>query len=105
MGINCNFSTAPIKMFRSVAGLRIVPVTNFYIGETAVGVNFLPALGTDGKLADMDDRDILTTLLSQLEQEQRKHAPCQVLLNYLPHRERLAREAMTSRKPDRQKTT
>ena len=29
IGINCNFSTAPIKMFRSVAGLRIVPVTNF----------------------------------------------------------------------------
>ena len=93
MGINCNFSTAPIKMFRSVAGLRIVPVTNFYIGETGVAVNFHPALGVDEKLAEMDDRAILAAMLAQFEQVQRKHAPCQVLINYLPHRERLARQA------------
>ena len=41
----------------------------------------------------MDDRAILAAMLAQFEHVQRKHAPCQVLINYLPHRERLARQA------------
>ncbi|NQU72447.1 MAG: hypothetical protein HQ514_17995 [Rhodospirillales bacterium] len=108
-GINCNFSTAPIKLFQSVAGLRIVPVTNFYVDGTeddlAVEVNFHPALGVDGELAGMDERGILASLLAPLEQDQREQGPGQVLINYFSHRERLARQAGARQASDRQKTT
>ena len=98
IGINCNFSIAPIRMFRSVAGLRIVPVTKFYIDETGVELNFLAALGADDKLAEMDEPEILAALLARLEQDQRKRGPAQVLINSLPHREQLAREMADRRK-------
>jgi hypothetical protein len=97
MGVMSNFSTSPIKLFQSVAGLRIVPVTNFYIGETGVEVNFHPALGTDRKLADFEPRDILAVLLERLEQDQRRRGPGQVLINFLPHREFLAQQARQAR--------
>ncbi len=105
-GINCNFSTAPIKLFQSVAGLRIVPVTNFYVDgagdELEVEVNFHPALGVDGELAGMDERGILASLLAPLEQDQRERGPGQVLINYFPHRERLARQAVARQSGARQ---
>lgn len=94
MGINCNFATGPIKLLRSVPGLRIVPVSNFYVddaGESGeklgVQVTFHPPPGDADALADMDDRDILVSLLSLLGREQSKWAPAQVLINYFAHRE------------------
>lgn len=104
LGTMGDFSITPIRMFQSAPGLRIVPVHSFYAGETAAHVNFLPALGIDGKLADMDEKDILAELFEQLQDEQRKRAPSQVLINYPLERDRLAREANEARERERQKT-
>ena len=104
LGTLGEFSISPITMFQSIEGLRSVPLKSCYVGVTGVQVEFLPALEVDGKLANMDEGEILAGLFEQLHQNHRKRAPNQVLVTYSIARDRLAREANEARARERQKT-
>lgn len=91
LGVPSNLSTTPIRIIKSVAGVRMVPVTNYYRDDNVVEYIFHPPVPNPDLLAQMSEADILAALLSFLEQDHLKRGPEQVMLNFLLQRELAAR--------------
>lgn len=104
LGIPSNLSVGPIRVIRSVPGVRIVPVTNFYRGGDTVHTTFHPPLPEPDEPSETADRDVLAALLSCFENDLREHAPEQLVLRLLVNRERMAKSmtgyrTVTNRRP------
>ena len=93
LGLPSHLSTTPIQIIKSVPGVRMVPVTNYYRDGNLVEYIFHPPVPDPDRLADMSEADILAVLLSFLEQDHLKRGPDQVMLNYLLQRELAVRKA------------
>lgn len=94
-GTPSKFSTSPINSICSVKDVKIIPVTNYYRMGNKVKVIFHPPLQSQQPLNEVDEKDVLTTLVRYLEADQRKRAPEQVMWWFLPHREQQAQQMKT----------
>lgn len=92
LGVTANLATAPLSIIRSVEGVRIIPVTNYYRGGNIVDYIFHHDWPGFERAGEMSEVDLLAALLEFLEQDLRRRGPEQVLVEFLLHRERLARE-------------
>jgi lauroyl/myristoyl acyltransferase len=104
LGVPSRVSTAPIRIIRSVAGVRIVPITNYYRDGNVVEYKFHPPLPAPDRLPNMSEQEILALLLDYLEQDLRQQAPEQVMLYLLLHRELRARQDKQDRALSRRGT-
>ena len=97
LGVPSNLSTTPIRIIKSVAGVRLVPVTNYYRDGNVVEYIFHPPLPAPDRLPQMSEPDILASLLTLLERDHLKRGPEQVMLNYLLQRELAVRDGGTEK--------
>jgi lauroyl/myristoyl acyltransferase len=93
LGVPANFATGAIRVVRRIDGVRIVPVTSYWRSGDTIEVAFHLPVPEPARLADMSERDIIAALLACLEDDLRRNAPEQVVLEYIPYREALARTA------------
>jgi lauroyl/myristoyl acyltransferase len=91
-GILSSFSTSPIVSICSIKGVKIIPVTNYYQKDNTVKVIFHPPLQSQQPLNEVNEKDVLSTLVKHLEADQRKRAPEQVMWWFLPRREQIAQQ-------------
>lgn len=92
LGVPSDLPAAPIRVMRSVRGVRFVPVTAYFRRGYTVEIIFHPPHPSPGDLPAMSDREVLEAWISFLERDLVKEAPEQVRWTFLSHRERLARE-------------
>jgi lauroyl/myristoyl acyltransferase len=89
LGVPSKISTAPFKLFRSIEGLEIVPVTRYYRNRERAEFIFHRPLGPE-RLRSMTTPETVVHLLGLLEQDLRENAPEQVAWRILHRRNRLA---------------
>jgi lauroyl/myristoyl acyltransferase len=92
MGVPCDLSTAPIRVMRSVEGVRFVPVTAYYRNGFAIDLLFHPPFPPPERLPEMSDREVLEALISFLERDLMEQGPEQIRWRFFGHRERLAKK-------------
>jgi lauroyl/myristoyl acyltransferase len=93
LGVPSDLSTAPIRVMRSVEGLRLVPVTAYYRDGYAIDIIFHPPFPPPEQLPGMSDREVLEALISFLERDLMERGPEQVRWRFFGHREQLAKQA------------
>jgi lauroyl/myristoyl acyltransferase len=92
LGIPADFSTAPIRIMRSIKGLRVIPVTAYYRKGNAIEIIFHPPFPQTEALHKMSDRELLERLISYLERDLITQAPEQVRWRFIGRRKRLAKQ-------------
>jgi hypothetical protein len=97
LGSSSRLSTGPIQVMRSIPGMRLVPVTAYYAGGTRVETIFHRPRPASDHLPLMSDREVLVSLLTLLERDQRERAPEQVMWRFALHRERVAQRTEAER--------
>lgn len=93
LGVPSAVSTAPIRVMRSVDGVRFVPVTAYFREGYCIEIRFHPPHPPPEDLPGMSDREVLEALLSFLERDLMKEAPEQVRWTFFGQREKLARQS------------
>lgn len=92
LGIPAHLSTAPIRIMRSVKGVRLVPVTCYFRDGDVIELTFHPPHPPPERLPGMSDRELLEALISFLEQDLMDQAPEQVRWRVIMMLERTAEQ-------------
>lgn len=98
LGIPAKFATGPFRIVRRIEGARLVPVTSYWRVGNSIEVTFHPPVPAPERLASLSEQDIIAALLAVLEDDLKRNAPQQVLLQFILYRETVAREAAAGRK-------